>query len=540
MLNIRNGDSTVIMRRTAALGDVVSASVVADKLSALGYTVTFQAHPAAHCILRRIRSVTKIVEPTQGFVHVNLDGAYETNASRRSLHFHEMFVDRARAQLAPKGIEIGPALNCRPVVHVTHYEKEHVRERLKQYPRPWIFICPRSDSYNVRQVPDGVWTEAAAKMVGTKFWMGRFPSIAPKGIVDLKMSHFDDVILWLSVADLLVSVDTGPLHVGAAMGIPIVAILQSSSPELHLSDQRDFVTIAPKGLGCLNCQENICRINQHIPPCQNIDPEMIAQWANARVSARTGNGVAAIISVYRPDVATLNRCLECILPQVNEVILCRDQAGQFPMGMLQHQKIRVVMHRLKDIGYGRKQNYAARQSNQPFLLFMNDDVFLSPEAVARMLDVMGPKVGMTGNLLYYPDGTIQHAGKVRKAGERGWGHINWRQKEHTFRSPLELENICGACTLVRREAHFQVGGFDEEFYLYAEDDDYALKLRREGWQVWFTPYSTGIHAEHQSTNKSGNLMSFVNASNKIFDRKWGQYLTHNKDRVPGNFSYLEA
>ena len=92
------------------------------------------------------------------------------------------------------------------------------------YPRPWVFICPRSESYPHRQVPTrrGLILRPGQ---GTKFWLGLHP--APPGIVDLAVRHVDNLIIWLSAADLLISVDTGPMHIGAALGIPIVAILQS-------------------------------------------------------------------------------------------------------------------------------------------------------------------------------------------------------------------------------------------------------------------------------------------------------------------------
>jgi GT2 family glycosyltransferase len=445
-----------------------------------------------------------------------------------------MFFEKAQLQLRARGILIGDALNCKPKIRVNQNVKHAVRQKLSQYERPWVFVCPRSDSYNVRNVPDWIWEIVAEKTKGTKFWVGRHP--APKNFVDLNCRHFDNVIEYISVADLMISVDTGPMHVAAALGIPMVTISQSSSPDLHLNDQNDFISVAPK-LDCLNCQQNLCPKSEHMPPCQQIDPELVANWANARLRYRFGDDVSAIIPIYQPDVNTLNRTLECVLPQVQEVIVTGEGYSRIPPGALQHPKIKYVQKFVNQIGYGRNVNFGARHSNGKFLLLLNDDVFLDPEAVSRMKFEMDSEVGMVGHLLRYPDGTIYHAGKMREPGARGWGHIDYRHRDPTIKQAVDMENINGASVLVRREAFYGIDGFDERFKIYAEDDAFCLAMRRAGWRIRYTPHATGVHLEHQSTAKLGNIQELVGQANATFNAIWGKYLDHNLHRIPGSFDY---
>lgn len=529
----REHATPVILRRTAALGDALCATVVADKLISMKYEVTMQSHPHCHCLLKRHPGLYDVTEPN-GFAHIDLDRAYEDDPQRRQKHFHQMFFEKAQLQLRARGIFIGEPLNCKPKIRVGQNVKHTVRQRFSQYDRPWVFVCPRSDSYNVRNVPDWIWEIVAEKTSGTKFWIGRHP--APKNFVDLNCRHFDNVIEYLSVADLLITVDTGPMHVAAALGIPIVAISQSSSPELHLNDQNDFVAVAPK-LDCLNCQQNLCPKSEHTPPCQSVDPELIASWANARLKYRFSNDVSAIVPIYQPEVATLNRCLEAVLPQVSEVIVTGEGYSRVPAGALQHPKIKYVQKFQNQIGYGRNVNFGARHSNGKYLLLLNDDVFLDPEAVSRMKFEMDAEVGLVAHLLRYPDGTIYHAGKARSPGMRGWGHIDYRHIDPSIKQPCDMENVCGASVLVRREAFYGIDCFDEEFFVYGEDDDFNLRLRKAGWRIRYTPHASGIHMEHQSTQKLGSIEDTVGKANAIFGRKWSRYLDHNINRVPGNFDY---
>lgn len=536
--NSPSGIAPIIIRRTAALGDTLAASVVADKLADLGYSVVFQTHPASHCLMRRRRSISRVEEP-KADCHVNLDGCYENDPHRTQKHFYQMFVASANQQLSRLGINLGYADNCAPKLMVWPHEKAFALRTLEKYPKPWVFICPRSHSYQARTVPDDIWARTAPQIQGTKFWIGLHPS--PPGITDLGLRHMDLVIAHLACADVLVTTDTGPMHIAAAMGVPVVALGQSSSPEQHLSDQQDFEVLWPVGLDCLNCQKNICPKNSDMPPCQRFNPDVIAQAVNRKLQTSTTENVSAVVAIYKPELATLNRCLESLLPQVQEIVVSMEGDSIVPRGANLDKKIRYVRKEARGIGYSRNQNAGARHSSGKYLLVMNDDVFLEKDAVQKMLDVVksDPKVGLVSNLLYYPNGGgIYHSGKVRSPGVMGWSHVNYRMQEPAYYEPTEAENTCGACTLIPRKVWFEVGALDEEYFLFSQDDDMSLKIRKHGYKVMFTPHSKGTHLEHQSVSKVGQISELVARDNAVFDRKWRRYLTHNLHRIPGNFDYL--
>lgn len=531
-------ESSLVIRRNCGIGDVLCATTVADKLADQGYLIKFQAAAGIHCVLRRQPNIDSISECT-GFTHINLDDTYERDPYRRNKHFHQMFFEAANHQLRARGMEVGKPINCKPKLRLRANETAAAINKFREYPRPWVFCCPRSNSYNVRQVPDGIWAAAAPQIEGTKFWMGTHP--APAGFVDLQIRHLDNLIVWLSVADLLISVDTGPLHIGAALGVPILALGQSSSPELHLSNQCDFVTIWPKGLDCLDCQKNFCPKNQHIPPCQNFDPDEIAIWANARLGIVTRDEISASIPIYRPPAERLNKCISAVIDQVSEVVVAVDLAGRIPEGAMRHPKIRYYTLQQNDTGYGKKQTFANRHTNSRYILQLNDDCYVQPDTVSKLREVVTEDTGMVACLLKYPDGRIQHAGTIRAPGQRGWHHLDQHKHDWSIKQPCEMENVTGACVLVRRKAFFEVDGFDEEFYLCCEDNDLCLKMRKAGWKIMYTPLTSAIHEESTTSRHTPNFIQIIQQSNFILGRKWNEYFEWNKNRVPlGNFDYLKA
>lgn len=493
-------------------------------------------------MLRRRATITKLEKPERP-PNVDLDGAYEEDPKRRYRHFSEMFQERANLCLRSHGIDLGPARNWKAHIQVRPEETAAYLSLLQAqgYPRPWIFICPKSNFWAVRTVPAHIWADVAGRLgTGTCFWLGTEP--APPPIVDLSIRHLDNIIRYLALADLLVTVDTGPMHIAAALGIPILALLQSSSPELHLNDQTDFISVPVQGLDCLNCQLDTCPKSRFLPPCQKIDPDYLANAIRSRLRTLDGQTVSIVIPIYRPEAAMLNRCLDHALPQADEVIVLRDQAGILPSGVRSHPKLRILLKEASDIGYGRKANFGFRQSNGAFVLLCNDDLFLAPDAVASMKALMlaDPSVGLVSHLLRYPDGTIQHGGTVRAPGQRGWHHLDVRKHISRFTEPVEMENVTGAAILVRRRAYFDADGHDEQFYLCCEDNDLCLKLRKNGYRILFTPLVSSTHLESTSTRNHPRYLHIIRESCAMLESKWGAYWDHNAKRVPlGNFDYLK-
>lgn len=526
-----------VVRRSAAIGDAIAATIVSDKLRENGFEVVFQTWGAIQTVLRHNASISYLENPG-GIANVNLDGVYEKHPEKRKRHFYSLFMDAAREQLQAQGIELGPSINCRPRLSVRRNVQEAARAMLEKYPRPWVFICPRSENYSVRQIPDGIWSAAAREINGTCFWIGLHPG--PEGIVDLQCRHLQRLVEFISVADLMVSVDTGPMHIANALGVQVLAICQSSSPELHLSDQTDFLTISP-ALDCLNCMENVCPLNQWSPPCQRMDPGIIAKWANRQAQASSSEKVSAVIPIFKPAANMLNRCLNAVLPQVDEVVITKELGGVLPYGVISDPKIQVVTKMAEQIGFGRNVNYGVRHSSGKYVLILNDDVYLAPDAVSKLMQEMKPGVGIVGQLLYYPDGTIYHAGKPRQPGAGiGFPHIDLRKRIHTIREPIEMENTNGASILFRRKAFYDADGYDEGYRFYAEDDDICMKTRKAGWRLWYTPFATGIHDEHQETKKIPGINQIMMQSNSRFGMKWSQYFRHNANNPGiGNFDYLK-
>jgi N-acetylglucosaminyl-diphospho-decaprenol L-rhamnosyltransferase len=153
-----------------------------------------------------------------------------------------------------------------------------------------------------------------------------------------------------------------------------------------------------------------------------------------------------------------------------------------------------------------------------YALLLNADTLLPPSALQEMLDFMEahPEAGAAGPRLVREDGSLDLAcrrsfptpsaffyrmmglSKLFPKSPR-FGRYNL-----TYLDPDELtevDSVVGAFMLVRGETIHQVGLLDEAFFLYGEDLDWAYRIRKAGWKIYYNPQVTVLHVKGASTRK---------------------------------------
>jgi len=69
----------------------------------------------------------------------------------------------------------------------------------------------------------------------------------------------------------------------------------------------------------------------------------------------------------------------------------------------------------------------------------------------------------------------------------------------------------------------QVGGFDEDYFMYGEDIDLCYKIKRAGYKVYYTPRTTAIHFKGESTRRSSmnQTYEFYRAMSVFVEKRYG-------------------
>ena len=158
-------------------------------------------------------------------------------------------------------------------------------------------------------------------------------------------------------------------------------------------------------------------------------------------------------------------------------------------------------------GFSRANNRGIRESSAPYILVLNSDAEVRPRAVETLTALLDerPDVGVAGPRTLGSDGTAQVSfgpaltllAEVRQRrlvrGVREGRPAALRAVEATSLRAHEPAWVSASCFLARRSALDAVGGFDEGFFLYEEDVDLCVRVRRAGWRVVFTPQAEVVH-----------------------------------------------
>lgn len=218
----------------------------------------------------------------------------------------------------------------------------------------------------------------------------------------------------------------------------------------------------------------------------------------------------SIIVPFRDRPALTSRCVDAIgrcagdLPF--EVLLVSNRSGHPETEEAVDRWERLAFARVvrfdEPFNFQRLNNWAARQVDGELLLLLNNDT--EPlhrgwlEALAEY--AQRPEVGAVGARLFYPDGTVQHAGVAVGIGglaEHPWAHLP--PDAATPAGPSywvrDVTAVTAACLMIRHEVFDTLGGFDERFVVCGGDVDLGIRLREAGYWNVMTPFARLVHHE---------------------------------------------
>lgn len=166
--------------------------------------------------------------------------------------------------------------------------------------------------------------------------------------------------------------------------------------------------------------------------------------------------------------------------------------------------VRLVRERFPDVrllvnganlGFARAANRGLREARGRFVLFLNPDAQANDAAISAALDVLTsrPQVGLVGVAIRDADGALTPTVEPffsLAALRRPW---HARVRAPSGDGPVEIDWCHGAFLLGRRDELLELGGFDERYFLYAEDMDLCFRMHAAGKSVVYLPQVSILH-----------------------------------------------
>jgi GT2 family glycosyltransferase len=165
-----------------------------------------------------------------------------------------------------------------------------------------------------------------------------------------------------------------------------------------------------------------------------------------------------------------------------------------------------------NLGFARACNLAAKQATGKFLLLLNSDARLAPDALSQAIEWMrvNPDCAVAGAQLLNPDGSRQNSianfptlatELLNKSLLRRLLPKKFPGKETEFREPVEVETIIGAFVFVRKSIWDLLDGLDERFFFFFEETDFCLQARRKGFRIVHLPNVRIWHGQGQTAKQ---------------------------------------
>jgi GT2 family glycosyltransferase len=181
-------------------------------------------------------------------------------------------------------------------------------------------------------------------------------------------------------------------------------------------------------------------------------------------------------------------------------------------------------------GYGAGMNRAVRHAPEAAeVLVLNPDVELDAESVPRMLSVLRrPGVGIVAPRTREADGslspTLRREPTLARAGGLSFTGLPLLAERiedpRAYVTEHPVDWAVGAIWLVDRECFDALGGFDETYFLYSEETDFALRARDRGWLSVYAPDAGGMHVGGGSgTSHATHTMQMLNRVRLIRRRR---------------------
>jgi N-acetylglucosaminyl-diphospho-decaprenol L-rhamnosyltransferase len=225
-----------------------------------------------------------------------------------------------------------------------------------------------------------------------------------------------------------------------------------------------------------------------------------------------GGGQVSVVVVTYNAMPYLERSLESVRGREVVVVDHGSTDGTVELVRERFPDARVVEQ--ENLGLAAGWNRGMREASGDWFLILNADAWVLGDGLERLLAFAEShaRAAVVGPRLLYPDGTLQRSVRgfptpwrvateylfLRKLAPRTRALNAFYAARFDHTQAREADWLYGACMLVRRAAVDEVGGLDEDFFLFSEETDWHKRFRDAGWEIWFTPDAEVVHVEGAS------------------------------------------
>ena len=219
--------------------------------------------------------------------------------------------------------------------------------------------------------------------------------------------------------------------------------------------------------------------------------------------------VTAIVVAF-DSAHALPECLGALRAADVPVIVVDNASTDESVAIAEGQGSRVIRN-TRNEGYGRANNIGARVAESEFILVVNPDVLVEPDTVDHLVDAARryPDAALFAPKIVEPSGRVFFQPRSLLAPYLTNPHGKLALPEGEVCAPF----FSGACFLIRRELFLRLGGFDENIFLFYEDDVLCRRVADSGSALVYVPQAVVRHGRGRSSTPQRG---------RVFRTRWHQ------------------
>jgi len=191
-----------------------------------------------------------------------------------------------------------------------------------------------------------------------------------------------------------------------------------------------------------------------------------------------------------------------------EILVVDNGSIDDSVAMVQKQfpEVNLVLNK-QNLGFPKAVNQGINESNGVYVILLNSDIMLTPGSLDQLVAYLNdnPEVAAAGPQLVDRSDHLQNSGGFAPSPKSAFRQMIGLQalfggrskgvyaRSKSTKKAMPVDWLSGASMVLRRSAADEVGLLDDSHFMYAEDTEYGLRLRKQGWQLHLVPWVRVVH-----------------------------------------------
>ena len=259
--------------------------------------------------------------------------------------------------------------------------------------------------------------------------------------------------------------------------------------------------------------------------------------------------ITVSIVVYNTIYTELEKLLECVISDFVDLIYIVDNSEVNTLSKVDQISDKIIyLHGQGNIGYGSAHNIAinkAIEKGSTYHVILNPDVYFSQDVLEKCHGYLQQMtdIGLLMPKILYPSGEIQYLCKLLPTpfdlfARRFIPFERYVQKRNDlyelkfmdYETIMEVPSLSGCFMFIRTEVLERVGGFDEQYFMYAEDLDLCRKISEISKTVYY-PLVSVYHEYAKESYKNKKLLKYHIQSLIKYFNKWGWFFDKKRSFI---------